>query len=113
MNNQSTHLNLNTWTEIRDYLKRSKTIILPIGSTEQHGPTGAIGTDALTAEAISMRVGEMTNTIVAPVVSYGMAEHHLGFPGTMSLKPSTFQLVLHDLIFSLALNGFQKIFVIY
>ena len=112
MNNQSTHLNLNTWTEIRDYLKRSKTIILPIGSTEQHGPTGAIGTDALTAEAISMRVGEMTNTIVAPVVSYGMAEHHLGFPGTMSLKPSTFQLVLHDLIFSLALNGFQKIFVI-
>lgn len=101
-----------TWIEIESYLKNSKTIIIPIGSTEQHGPTGAIGTDAMTAEAIAKRVGKLTNTIVAPVVSYGMAQHHLGFPGTMSLKPSTFQLLLHDLIFSLAINGFERIFII-
>ena len=105
-------LSLSTWTEIENYLEKSKTIILPIGSTEQHGPSGAIGTDGLTAEAISKEVGRLTNTIVAPVLSYGMAQHHLAFPGTMSLKPSTYQLLLHDLIFSLALNGFERIFVI-
>ena len=106
------NLSLCTWTEIKTYLETSKTIILPIGSTEQHGPTGAIGTDAFTAEVIAKEVGKLTNTIVAPVVSYGMAQHHLAFPGTMSLKPSTFQLLLHDLIFSLATNGFEKVFVI-
>ncbi len=107
-----TKLIYSTWTEIKEYLETSKAIILPIGSTEQHGPTGAIGTDAITAEAVALRVGKLTNTIVAPILSYGMAQHHLGFPGTMSLRPSTFQLLIHDLVFSLAINGFQRIFVI-
>ena len=112
MLNNQIRLSFLTWPEIQNYLKKSTTIIIPIGSTEQHGPTGAIGTDALTAEAIANRVAQETNTIVAPVISYGMAQHHLAFPGTMSLKPSTFQLMLQDLIFSLVSNGFERIFVV-
>ncbi len=108
----SIRLDLNTWTEIEEYLHSCKGIILPIGSTEQHGPTGAIGTDALTAEAVALEVGRRTGVMVAPTQSFGMAEHHLGFPGTMSLQPATLLAVLNDLFLSLIGNGFERIFVI-
>ena len=51
-------LQLQTWPDVETYLKRSDGIILPIGSTEQHGPIGLIGTDALCAEIIARGVGE-------------------------------------------------------
>ena len=105
-------LDLCTWKDVEEYLIHSKGIILPIGSTEQHGPTGAIGTDAMTAEAVALEVGKLSGVLVAPVQSYGMAEHHLGFPGTMSLKPSTLLRVINDLLLSLARHGFERVFVI-
>lgn len=46
-------LHLSTWPEVEAYLNTSKGMIIPIGSTEQHGPMGLIGTDALCAEAIA------------------------------------------------------------
>ena len=53
-----------TWHEVEAYLARSKAIILPIGSTEQHGPTGLIGTDAICAEVIARGVGEAANAMI-------------------------------------------------
>ncbi len=108
----SIRLDLLTWTEVENYLDHCKGIILPIGSIEQHGPTGAIGTDALTAEAVALEVGRRTGVLVTPTQCFGMAQHHLGFPGTMSLQPSTLLAVLHDLLLSLAGHGFEKIFVV-
>ena len=105
-------LALRSWPEVEDYLSHCKGIILPIGSTEQHGPTGAIGTDALTAEAVALEVGQRTGVLVTPVQCFGMAEHHLGFAGTMSLQPATLMAVLHDLILSLANHGFERIYVV-
>ncbi len=109
---KSIRLDLRSWVEVETYLKHYKGIILPIGSTEQHGPTGAIGTDSITAEAVALEVGRRTGIYVTPTQSFGMAEHHLGFPGTMSLKPTTLIAVMHDLILSLASHGFERIFVI-
>ncbi len=108
----SLRLDLLTWIEVEEYLKNCKGVILPVGSTEQHGPTGAIGTDALTAQAVALEVSRRAGVIVAPTQSYGMAEHHLGFPGTMSLKPSTLLNLIHDLLVSLAIHGFQRVFII-
>ncbi len=51
-------LQLLSWPEVESYLQRSRGVIVPIGSTEQHGPTGLLGTDALCAEGIALRVGE-------------------------------------------------------
>ena len=105
-------LALRSWLEVDDYLSRCKGVILPLGSTEQHGPTGAIGTDALTAEAVALEVGRRTGVLVAPVQAFGMAEHHLGFAGTMSLQPATLLGVMHDLVLSLARHGFERVFVV-
>jgi len=76
-----------TWAEVETYLKTSTGIIMPIGSTEQHGPNGLLGTDALCAEVLGRGVGQATGALVAPTIHVGMAQHHMGFTGTMTLKP--------------------------
>ncbi|MBF2001570.1 MAG: creatininase family protein [Synechococcales cyanobacterium C42_A2020_086] len=105
-------LHLSTWLEVEAYLEASQGLILPIGSTEQHGPTGLIGTDAICAEAIAQGVGEATHGLVAPTINVGMALHHTAFPGSISLRPSTLILVIRDYLTSLARAGFTKFFFI-
>ena len=111
-NIEAIRLALQSWPDVEAYLKGCKGIIIPLGSTEQHGPTGAIGTDALTAEAVALELGRRSGVLVTPAQAYGMAEHHLGFAGTMSLQPATLMAVMHDLVLSLATHGFERIFVV-
>jgi creatinine amidohydrolase len=105
-------LHLSTWPEVETYLQKSQGIILPIGSTEQHGPTGLIGTDAICAESISKGVGQATQAMVAPTINVGMALHHTAFPGTISLRPSTLILVIKDYLTCLVKAGFTKFYFI-
>ena len=62
-------LQLSTWQEIDTYLERSRGIVVPIGSTEQHGPNGLIGTDALCPETVARGMDEKIDVVVAPTLS--------------------------------------------
>ncbi len=98
-----------TWTDVRDYLKSNDMVIIPLGSTEQHGPHLPLGTDFYlsldTAKAISARTG----VVVAPVVMAGYSLYHSGFPGTLSLKPETLEEVYYETAVMLVKYGFRRI----
>ena len=79
-------LHLSTWPEIEARLKVSTAIVVPIGSNEQHGPTGLLGTDWLCPEIIAHEAQKDADLLVAPTFNIGMAQHHLDFPGTIALS---------------------------
>lgn len=103
-------LHLSSWPEIDEYLKGSKAIIIPIGSTEQHGPIGLLGTDALCPEIIARRAGDEAGFLVGPTFNVGQSQHHMGFAGTITLRPSTMIAAMTDWANSLRRHGFERIY---
>jgi len=102
---------LNTTRE----LKNSKVdmAILPIGSIEQHGPHLPIGTDWIFAEEDAKRIaGKVGNCYLLPALPYSNAQEHLGFHGTIALRPQTLAQVIRDIVSSLYLQGIKKIVII-
>lgn len=99
-----------TWREVEAYLERSRGIILPIGSTEQHGPDGPIGTDTICAEIIARGVGERTGALVAPALAFTQAQFNLEFRGTISVRARTVMALVGDIVESLAAQGFTHFY---
>jgi creatinine amidohydrolase len=105
-----------TWPEYAALVTRA-VVILPVGSTEQHGPHLPLGSDALTVGEIARRVGERIGGIVAPTIPYGYrsAPRSGGgelFAGTTSLTGQALILVVRDVLSALVRHGARKIVVL-
>lgn len=105
-------LDLCTWQEVDTYLETRDGVLLPTGSTEQHGPIGLIGTDSLCAQDIARGVGEIADAIVAPVIGYSPAPFNMSFPGTLSVSAETFGKVVEEVVDGLIHHGFCHIYVL-
>jgi creatinine amidohydrolase len=103
-------LQLATWKEVDAYLARSSGIIVPIGSTEQHGPNGLIGTDAICPEVIAHAVGASIGVLIGPTIAHGVAQFNLGFPGTLSIRAATLMALVEDYVGSLRRHGFTRVY---
>ena len=96
-----------TTLEVEDYVKNGVAtngvapIVIAIGATEQHGPTGLIGTDSQTSLAVARRVCEECEVMLGPQLQVGMSLHHCGFAGSASLRPSTLVNMICDIVISL------------
>jgi len=97
-----------TWTDVRDYVDTCDMVIIPIASTEQHGPHLPLGTDYYEALGMCKLISAQTGVVVAPVLLAGYSEYHSGFPGTLSLKPETMEQVLFETAEMLMRYGFRR-----
>ena len=95
--------------EVRAALERTQTIIVPTGSTEQHGPHGPLLTDAIIPTEVARRVAERIDALVAPPINYALSYPHVGFTGVVHIRVPTFMSLIEDLCASFASIGFTRI----
>jgi len=99
-----------TVEEVREALKKTKTVILPVGCTEQHGYHLPTCTDTLNAIELAKRVSAQTQCLVAPVLPYSFSGGEL--PCTINISPHVVSLLVCEICQSLALQGFRNIVVL-
>lgn len=95
--------------EVRAALERTQTIIVPTGSTEQHGPHGPLLTDAIVPTEVGRRVAERIGALVGPPINYALSYPHVGFTGVVHIRVTTFMSLIEDLCASYASMGFKRI----
>ena len=100
------------WPDVAEYLQRDDRLMLVVGSTEQHGRHMTFATDVWLPWEIALRLSDRPGVLVAPPVNYGMSLHHLGFPGSLSLRPHTLTSIVVDLLESAYVHGFRRILLL-
>ncbi len=86
-----------TWPQAQKAFASTSVVVIPIGSTEQHGPHLPLGTDFLVAQELARRLGERSNVIVTPTIPIGYAKYHTVFPGTLSVSEETLSRALVEI----------------
>ena len=101
-----------TWTDVRDC--KTDLAVVPVGSTEQHGPHAPLGTDVMAAEAVADAALERfdRDVVRAPAIPVGIAEEHRQFPGTMWVSEDTFRNYVREAVESLASHGFDRVVIV-
>jgi creatinine amidohydrolase len=95
--------------EVEAFLENHHTVIVPVGSTEQHGPHGPLLTDAMVPQEVARRVAPRVGALVAPTINYSLSYPHVGFTGLVHIRVSTFMALIEDLCASLSDIGFKRI----
>jgi len=98
-----------TWPDLRDRLAEESTAIVPLGSTEQHGPHLPLATDHLIAEALATAAAEETGIPRTPTVDIGVSPHHRQFPGTLWVDPPEFRDYVESFTRNLTYHGIDRV----
>jgi creatinine amidohydrolase len=106
-----------TWPEVRAAVARGAGVVLPVGSTEQHGHHLPLATDAILPTELALAVAEPLDLLVAPPVQYGYRSRPLsgggeGFVGTVSLRAQTLMALVEDVLAQLIRHGFRRLVVL-
>ena len=100
------HLN---WQQANKILKKEGLVaVIPIGSTEQHGPIGPLGTDFLIPEYFARELEKLTDILVIPTVPFGIATHHIEFPGTIDIGFDGLYAIIKGIVSGLKKHGVKK-----
>jgi creatinine amidohydrolase len=101
-------------TEALEAASDDETVValLPVGSTEQHGPALPLGTDTKAAEAVSDEFGERENVVVLPPIPFGVSAHHRQFHGTIWVSPETMKRYVREVVESLAAHEIDRVIVV-
>jgi creatinine amidohydrolase len=94
---------------IEEAVRTKEIAILPIGSTEQHGPHLPTGTDYVIGWEIARRVAEKLDALLLPVIPYGFSEDHMPKAGTVSLSAETLRNIIRDIARSLSISRVKHI----
>jgi len=105
-------LHEHTTTTAATALEDTEVAVLPVGSTEQHGPALPLGTDFLVAEAFAETTTSREDVTVLPTVPVGVSEHHRQFHGTLWTSPETFEAYVTDTLKSIASHGVRKAVIV-
>ena len=101
-----------TWKEVEAARDRGAEVLVPIGTHEQNGTLGPMGTDGLLVFEITKRIAAETGAVVAPLLSYGYSSRHRNFPGTISLQPDTLRRLIYDICEALVKDGFDHVLLV-
>jgi len=99
------------WPDIREAIEHGfTTVVVAVGSTEQHGPHLPTMTDTRIGDAVAHAVAlKLGRALQARTIPVGCSDHHLAFGGTISMKPETLRMIIRDYADSLVRDGFKKI----
>src|SRR6478736_5007400 len=95
------------WMQLEEYLTRDDRIVVPLGSTEQHAYL-SLETDNILVERVAAEAAEPLGVPVLPVLPYGLTVGFAAYPGSPSLRLTTYVAVLHDVLDSLHGQGFRR-----
>jgi creatinine amidohydrolase len=101
-----------SWQEIEEGLRATKTLILPVGATEEHGPHLPVFTDTIQAVEVAREASQRRNAFLAPPVHYGVCRSTRGFPGTITVTHDGLRAFMHDLLVSFCDSGFRQVLVL-
>jgi len=98
--------------EVAELLAANPVAVLPIGSVEQHGPHLPCGTDTMAAELVARALARRIGALHAPFCPYGVTPVHAGRPGTVSLRRTTLEALLHDVCRDLVAMGARALVLV-
>lgn len=101
-----------TWKQVEEYLKSRNDIIIPIGSTEEHGHHLPLLTDAIIAWEIAKELSKRLGILVMPPINYGICRHTAPYPGTTSVEFESMRGFVGDLLDDLYGKGFRAFYLL-